>query len=370
MIRVLEVFGEPISRGGQESYVMNVLQHMDLQEFQVDMFTPYYCDNDNYKCFIESHNGKITAENILFKVGGSRREIIPVFEEYLKDRKYDVVHIHSGSISVLAYCARCASKKGVKKVIVHSHSSGTKENLKHFLIKQYAERLFRKYVTDYCACSQEAARWKYPQDKLGNVKILNNGVDLEVFKYNTLVRSEMRAKYQIKNDEFLIGHVGRFTAEKNQKYLIDILKKYRDLHPEDKARLLLVGDGTELDSVKRRADDLGVINRVIFVGARDNVSDYMQMFDVFAFPSKYEGLGIVGVEAQAIGLPIVASTGIPKSMKITENVKFVELNDMDSWCRDIKQFENIQRKDNSAAIKAAGFDVRDTAKEVEELYRN
>ena len=172
MKRVLEVFGEPISRGGQESYVMSALQNMKLSDLHIDLFTPYYCDNQLYVDYINSIGGHVSHAEMPFKVGGTRREVISCFDNYLqKNEKYDVVHIHSGSISVLAYYARVASKNGVEKVIVHSHSSGAKENIKHFLMKLYAAGIFKTYATDFCACSIEAARWKFPKSVLPKVTV-------------------------------------------------------------------------------------------------------------------------------------------------------------------------------------------------------
>lgn len=368
MVRVLEVFGEPISRGGQESYVMSTLTHMDLSDMKVDMFTPYYCDNSGYVDFIESKGGKITEGLVPFVVGGTRREIIPVFTSYLNANHYDVVHIHSGSISVLAYYARVASKSGVKKVIVHSHSSGVKENIKHFFMKLYASVLFKKYATDFCACSVEAAKWKFPKSILPKVKIQNNGVDLDVFKYKPEVRKKLRKELGIDNDTLVLGHVGRFTYEKNQIFLLDVLKKYIEKHSGKKVRLILVGDGSELGRVKDRAEELELSGKVLFVGASDQVSDYMQVFDVFLFPSLYEGLGIVGIEAQATGLPVIASEGIPKTMKVTDNVEFVSLDEPKRWCSSIDKYAIGRTLSVGNSVKTNGFDLNETAKIVQQLY--
>lgn len=367
MKKVLEVFGEPISRGGQESYVMNALTNMNLSDLHIDMFTPYYCDNEAYKYFIESHGGKVNQGGMPFVVGGSRREIVPVFEEYLKDKEYDVVHIHSGSISVLAYYARIASKVGVRKVIVHSHSSGVKENIKHFLIKKYASRLFEAYATDYFACSLEAAKWKYPMSVMSKVKVLKNGVDLLKFKYDEKIRKKFRNEYKIADGTLVLGHVGRFTYEKNQIFLIDVLLAFRKKYSNKKAILMLIGDGEELASVKKKVDQLGMNDSVIFTGARDNINEYMQMFDIFLFPSLYEGLGMVGIEAQAAGLPVIASKGIPQLMKVKEQVVFVDLAEIDKWVLEIYKKMNM-RDISQDEIKSKGFDIIDTSRELRNIY--
>lgn len=367
MKRVLEVFGEPISRGGQESYIISALQNMDLSELHIDMFTPYFCDNQLYIDYIHSIGGVINHADLPFKVGGTRREIIPCFNQFLKTHeKYDIVHIHSGSISVLAYYARVASKNGVNKVIVHSHSSGVKENIKHFLMKVYAAGMFKKYATDFCACSIEAAKWKFPKSVLPNIKILKNGVDLNKFKFNSNSRNKMRTFYGIKKDEFVLGHVGRFTYEKNQTFLIDILKEY--IERFGTAKMVLVGDGIEFENVKAKVKALGLESSVIFVGSQNNVNEFMNMFDVFLFPSLYEGLGIVGIEAQASGLQVIASTGVPSAINISGNVRFCGLNSTKQWCDELEKLRYVKKEDNAQIIKEKGFDIKDSSRIVHDLY--
>ena len=367
MKKVLEVFGEPISRGGQESYVISALQNMDMSGLHIDMFTPYYCDNQLYIEYIQSIGGIINHADLPFKVGGTRREIIPCFEQFLREHeKYDIVHIHSGSISVLAYYARVASKNGVSKIIVHSHSSGVKENFKHFMMKAYAARIFKKYATDFCACSMEAAKWKFPKSVLPDVKILKNGVDLKKFKFNVDSRNEMRAFYGIEKDELVLGHVGRFTYEKNQAFLIDVLKEY--ISRFGSAKMVLVGDGVELEKVKDKAIKLGLENKVIFPGGQNNVNEFMNMFDIFLFPSLYEGLGIVGIEAQASGLHVIASTGVPITINVSGNVKFCSLNSTEQWCEEIGKSKTKERVDKYQTIKKNGFDIHDTSKEIRLMY--
>lgn len=368
MKRILEVFGEPISKGGQESYVMTALQHMNLSGLHVDLFTPYYCDNQGYTKFIEENNGKVIVGNMPFIVGGTRREVIPVFEDYLCNNKYDIVHIHSGSISILAYYARVASKNGIRKVIVHSHSSGEKENIKHILMKKYASRLFEKYATDFCACSKEAAEWKFPKNVLNRVRILNNGVDLEKFRYDPLIRKIIRKSLEIDENVLVLGHIGRFTYEKNQIFLIDVLKKYVDCFQNSKVCLILVGDGVEIDNVKRRIERLHLSDNVKLVGATDKVNEYLQAMDIFLFPSLYEGLGIVGIEAQASGLPVIASTGIPTAMKVCKNVLFLDLKNVKSWVDAISKFKNAGRTNNFKCLKDRGYDIYDSAQSVQNLY--
>ena len=367
-MRILEAFGEPISYGGQEAYVMTALQNMELTGMDIDLFTPYYCDNGSFKAFIGQNGGKVFSFDLPFAPGSSRRNIIGVMSGFLKENHYDIVHIHSGSVSVLAYEAMAAAKAGTKRVIVQSHCSGVSESLKHRLVKAYASLYLRRFATDFCACSVEAARWKYPDDIVrGRTVVLKNGVDTAKFAFSPEVRAEVREKYGIKNDTLVVGHVGRFTYEKNQLFLIRLFAELKAKRSDSK--LMLVGGGEKLEEAKALAAGLGVEKDVIFAGVVENVQDYLQAFDVFVFPSLYEGLGIVSIEAQAAGLPVVASDNVPRDTELTGNTRFLSLEaGADEWCGAILGFDGCGREAMAEEIRAKGFDIKDTANDLKKLY--
>ena len=367
MKKILEMFGEPILRGGQESFVINTIQHMKLDGMQIDLLTPYYCRNAYYKQIVNNLGGDIYALDNQFNPGSSRKNIIPSIEKFFKAHHYDIVHIHSGSISVLAYGAMVARKAGVQRVIVHSHSSGEKKSLKHELIKIYAAPIFKKYATDFCACSLSAAEWKFPKKICNNdVIVLRNGVDVEKFRFNESIRQKMRKELGLE-DYWVVGHVGRFTEEKNQIYLIHVFEKL--LKNDHNIKLVFVGEGEELSFVKREAKDRDLLDKVIFVGGVDNVSDYMQAFDIFTLPSLYEGFGNVAVEAQASGLPVISSDRVPQDINLTGNVEYLPLEDSgELWADKILKFRNFERSDTSNIICKCGYDINETAKQVTKLY--
>lgn len=367
MIKIIEILGEPILRGGQESYVMSTIQNMDRSGLYIDLFTPYYCDNQQYQSYMKDIGGEIYCAGLPFAPGHSRRNIVSVLGKMLKKKHYEVAHIHSGSISVLMYAAKICKRMGIETIIVHSHSSGVKENLKHLLIKTFYSGSFRHYATKLCACSLEAAKWKFPKSLLKDTKILNNGIDLDKFKWNPLVRKKIRNELHIDESTFVIGHVGRFTHEKNQIFLIYILHQMIKSNPQIK--LVLVGDGEEKSAVEGKAKQLGVYDKVFFIGSVDNPQDYLQSFDVFIFPSLYEGFGLAGIEAQATGMPLVASTGIPRDIQVTENVSFLSLeDDIVTWEQEILKYREINRVDVSEYIRQRGFDIKKTSQDVRALY--
>ena len=367
-MKVLEVFGEPVSNGGQESFVFNVLQHMDLTDLKIDVLTPYYCDNEHYRKTLEDLGGRLYTLDLPFSPGKSRGNIYQPLISFLKDHSYDVMHIHSGSISILALASLAAKRRRIPKIIVHSHAAGNNKNLKYRITKAVMTPLLNCCPTDYCACSTEAGEWKYSGKAMKKLVVLKNGIDINRFRFSEDIRKKMRKQMNISDADFVIGHVGRFTYEKNQKFIIELLQKVKESIPAAKA--ILVGTGEARQSVEDMAKEKKLLGDVIFAGNVTNVQDYLQAMDVFVFPSLFEGLGIVGVEAQAAGLPVIASLGVPRTMQLTDNVRFISLDKMKAWCDAIDFLKDITRQDQGRQIRENGFDIQDTAKEVEMLYKS
>lgn len=365
-MKILELFGEPISHGGQESFVMNAIAELDKEEYKIDLCTPYYCNNDYYKNTIESYGGNVFAFNLPFSPGGTRKEVHKPLCDFLDVHTYDIIHIHSGSVLFLALCSKIAKNKSINKIIVHSHSSGEHMTFKHQLIQALVTPALKKYPSYYCACSKEAGLWKFPRGIVDEkLIIINNGIDVERYKYNVKMRIKIRNKLNINDDVFLLGHVGRFTDEKNQTYLVDVLEKLQD---ELNVKLLFIGEGSLLENVLQKAKDKQLDKRIIHIHKTDKVHEYMQAMDCFVFPSKYEGLGMVAIEAQAAGLPVVASKGVPRMINITQRVTFLDY-DIDRWINSILEYRKIQRIDTSSEIIRAGFDRKTTSDMIEKIYR-
>lgn len=367
MIQVLEVFGEPISYGGQESFFFNVLQHIDMDNLKIDVFTPYYCDNELSRKTVEDHGGRLTEIGLLFEPGKSRTNIYKPLISHLRKNKYDVVHIHSGSISVLALAALAARRAKTKKIIVHSHATGNGKTLKYRLTKIIMTPLLDFCPTDYCACSKEAGAWKFSHRSVKKLVVLKNGVDLERFRYSPETRQKIRDQYGIKQDNYVIGHVGRFSYEKNQQFIVDLIKEIKTEIPSAKA--MLVGAGDTLKKTKEQAQKNGLKEDIFFIGNVNNVQDYLQAMDVFVLPSLFEGLGIVGVEAQAAGLNVIASTNVPQALKLSSLVQFISLKDVQRWKRETIKAVNNGRLNVSKQIRLAGYEIRETAAQLQKIYQ-
>lgn len=365
-MRILEAFGEPIADGGQEAFVFGVLDRIDMNGLFIDCLTAYDCRSDYYREKVEMKGGKVFALNLPFAPGRSREMIRAPFRAFLKVHFYDVVHIHSGSTSVLAIMAREAHRAGVKRVIVHSHVAGERDSLKHVLLRWIASLSMKKNVDIYCACSKEAAQWKFEPKYVKVTNIIKNGIDSNAFRYNPVKREELRQRLGLE-DAFVIGHVGRFMSQKNHEFLIEVFQEV--LSRCDKARLLLVGDGENMQKIQRLVEERRLRERVIFTGSVSNVSDYLQAMDVFVMPSKYEGLPIAAIEAQSTGLPAIVSDCVSHEIELSPDVHFLDL-DLGSgvWADCIVKLIGRSRKDNSDLIRAHGFDISDTAKEVRKMY--
>ena len=367
-MKVLEIFGEPIASGGQESFIFNVLRNIDRTDLQLDFFTPYSCTNTDYAALITQYGGKLACANLPFQPGASRRSILGPLTAYLKSEPCDAVHIHSGSISVLAYASFAAHCCGVGNIIVHSHSTVIRESLKYRLTKAYGAFFFRRCPTQFCACSWEAGICKFPDDIVRTrLRVIPNGIDLPRFTFDTRKRVEIRRALSIPEESLLLGHVGRFAEQKNHRFDLEILEELKKKGRTD-IRLLWIGEGELEDELRQMVKEKKLQNEVIFQGVVMNVEDYLQAMDVFLLPSLFEGLPVVGVEAQAAGLPVLVSDRVSRELALTDSVVFLPLEDASCWAEEILRHRGERRPENPERIREKGYDIYHTASEVRALY--
>lgn len=366
-MRILEITCEPILHGGQEQFLINLIDNM-REEATIDVLTPYQIDNDGFVSIVERRGGSVHTLGAPFMPGKSRKFLLKDIGAFLSERDYDVVHIHSGSISALTYAARAAREKGVRQVIVHSHSTST-DSIKHKLVKRMFSRELKKYPTDYLACSYEAGMDKFPEDIVEKkLRIIKNGVDPERFARNDETRKRMRTELGIPEEDFVIGHVGRFSFEKNHGFLIDVFGKVAGKN--NNARLLLIGDGDERSTITDKVRGLDLGDRVIFTGNVDNVQDHYHVMDVFVLPSIYEGFPFVALEAQAAGLPCILSDGVAEETAICPNVRLLSVDDEEEWVKALTNVEDLSLCDGSSIIREKGYDVKTMADHVAKIYGN
>lgn len=361
-MRVLEALGEPISFGGEEAYIRGLISRMD-DDIEVDLLTPYYCDNEAFRAEVCSRGGRVTSLEVPFRPGHLRwRERGPV-KAYLQKNRYDVIHIHSGSNTMLAMYAALARKAGIPRILVHSHCSGI-PGLKHSAVRLVTSPLLNRYPTDFCACSRQAAEWRFTGRAAREVHILRNGIDCSRHAYNPQTRIRLREEYGIDDGRTVIGCTGRLSAQKNQAFLLRLLHEL-----DGRFVLLLVGEGEDRAMLERMTSELGLADRVIMTGAVDNPNDYLNMMDVFLLPSIYEGFALVSIEAQANGLRVMVSDNIPEDTRLTNGIEYHSLEDVSAWIRELERGGFERNPAQLELVRESGYDVADTAAAVCRLYR-
>lgn len=365
-IRVLQVCCEPFAGGGQESYLMNMYRHIDRTRVQFDFYTPFTNQMPAMTREIESLGGRVWASG--FPFGTDNRDYVRRgLSEFLAEHTYDVVHIHSGSIYALAIGAKLARQSGAKRVIVHSHCGGF-ANLRYRAARLLTRRALLTCPTDYFACSHLAARWKFPPSVIrrGHYTVLKNAVDTTALRYDPVLRQATRRQLGL-GDCPTVGHVGRFALQKNHRFLIEVFAALLELEPT--AQLVLAGEGELVEDVLEQVDKLGLEDRVHYLGTRSDVPALMNAFDVLVLPSFFEGLPVVGVEAQATGLPVVTSTGVTRELPVADLSTYLPLTDTPAqWARVIERVVTAPRRDTAAEMAESGYDVRRAAKLLQQRY--
>lgn len=356
MIRVLHVVTY-MGIGGLETMLMNYYRHIDREKIQFD--------------FLVHRDFEAAYDQEIMKLGGRiyrlpRLNPISLFykkklDQFFADhREYKIIHSHLDCMSAIPL--RVAKKYNIPVRIAHSHSSSQTKDKKYFL-KLYYKNKIKKYATELFACSQAAGQWMF---NTNHFHVLNNAIDADQYKYNSMVRAAERKNFGITEETMVIGHVGRFAPPKNHEYLIELFDVVRKIIPN--TILLLIGDGELRSQAESRVKELGLGGKVIFTGQRTDVSQLLQAMDVFVFPSIYEGLPVSLIEAQAAGLPCLISDKVPIECKKTDLVKQIPLNDINKWVESIINAKKIMRQDTSDEIKRAGFDINISANKLEDFY--
>jgi len=357
MERVLHIIAG-LGSGGAESIVMNYYRFINRERIQFDFLVRNSAQH-RFDDEITKYGGKIYYTAPFPK--RTLRNIYEVYKFFKKHKEYNIIHVHANSLMYIVPLI-IAKKNGVKCRIIHCHSTHSQKKI--FNIIHYFNRmLIGKYANIFIACSKDAGKWMFRDNEY---IILNNGIDISKFKYDIQIRNEIRKEFKIE-DKFVIGHVGRFSYEKNHGFVLDIFEEI--LKKQSNAVLMLVGEGELFDKIKRKSIEMNIGDKVIFTGVRSDVNKLMLAMDVFLFPSIYEGLPLTLIEAQASGLPCVVSNVITKEVNVTNNINYLDLNqDIKEWANCVLSLFNFKRIDTGNMIKDAGYDISLEAKKLEKLY--
>lgn len=359
MIRILQIVTK-MNLGGIENMIMNFYRNIDRSKFQFD-FLVQGKEEGYFDKEIISLGGKIFSIHRInfFKPYIYEQE---VYDFLIKHPEYEIVHSHLNAFNKLSL--KAAKKANVSDRIAHSHTSKIDVNLKN-LYKNLIKIGINKYTTQNLACSKEAGEWLY--GKKNKFTVLKNAIDINRFIFNEEKRKIIRMQLGINENDIVIGHVGRFFKPKNHKFLIEIFNEFQKLTVNSK--LLLVGSGELQDKIVNQINELKLNDKIILAGNRKNIEDYYNAMDLFVFPSLYEGLGMVLIEAQINGLNCLTSKDVvPSEVNITEHVKFVPLNkNAKEWNKILNEMSAI-RYDGIEKVKKAGYDVKEEVKLLQKLY--
>ena len=363
-------FVDRMLKGGIQSLVIDWVKRFDKEKIQVDFLllddgNEYLLEKEleNMGCHVYKLKGIwINKPTDFIKYA---KALNSFFKEH---HHYKVVHMHSSSKNYMVL--KYAKKYKIPIRIAHSHCTAfqTKNPIKKAIGKMLKPLLI-KYSTNFFACSKIAGEWLFGKKivQSNRFKIIHNAVDYNKFKYNETTRKKVRKELKIKDNEILIGHVGRFTNQKNHTFLIDIFHEITKINSN--VKLIMIGTGIEEDEIKEKVKKLNLQEKVIFAGFKDDVSTYYQAIDIFILPSLSEGLGVVLIEAQASGIPCFASKDvIPNEAKVTSLLSLIDLKESaQDWAKKISNI-NIQRIDTYEQLTKSNYLIEDTIKEIMKVY--
>lgn len=360
MIKVLH-FVTVMDRAGQETFIMNVYRAADKSKYRFNFLCDTHRKGDYDDEINELGGGIFYLPERKNNHGFKRyKEEISLLKGWLISNKeeYDCVHLHTHhALDVWAHLEACRQAK-VKNIIIHSHST-TGENIGLHKIARIFNNVFYRF--NKLACSKDAGDWLFGKSQRNNVSVIYNGIDINEFKYSENNRNKIRKEFNLA-DKTVIGHVGRFTKLKNHTFLLDVFSSYHQINPN--SVLMLVGKGELEEEIQKRVKELNLEDSVIFTGTRDDVGALLSAFDIFVFPSIFEGLGIVLIEAQVNGLSVITNSNIPKEAIISDSVTLLPIKSVENWANCI----NMLSEKRTNNIDYDKFNVKNTSKQILDIY--
>lgn len=367
MLRILQV-GMTENIGGMETYLMEQYRRLDRSQVRYDFVNITGDRPMVYTDEIEQNGDLVYAV--------TRRSKNPVrhYWEWCKllarvHKDYDVLTLNACHLSYV-FPLVVAALFGIRHRVIHSHNTGDEQKiglLRRCLVF-FNHILMGLFATDFFACSEKAGKWMFGSRPF---TIIHNAVDTSKFSFSPAKREEVRRKLGL-GEELVLGHVGRFSYQKNHLFLLRVFAALVKKKPC--SHLLLIGTalpGNEhyLEQARQEAKALGIEDKVTFMGLRQDVPDLMQAMDVLLMPSRFEGLPLVGIEAQSTGLPAIFSDTITRELAVTELAKFVSLEEpVDNWAEVILGLQLESRYSHDKMLRENGYDVAQEAKKMEKIY--
>lgn len=365
MLRVL-VVGVTSIQGGLETFIHNYYVnfdnriHLDFLCAMMDKMVDedFYKENGSKVYHISSK----TKDYLRYK-----RELRAFFEQH--SQEYDVIWLNVNSLANIDYLVY-AKKYNIPIRIVHSHNSANMGGKVTAFFHALNRNRIGRYANEYWACSEDAAHWFYNEKLISKSKIINNAIDVSKYSYSEEKRMVIRKKYGL-GDAYVIGNVGRLHFQKNQEFALKVFKAY--LEKDHDCYLLFVGEGEDKQKLQYEVDKLEIpTERVIFTGVQFDIQAYLSSFDLFLFPSLFEGLSIAALEAQANGVAILASDkAVHNSLRLSNNVFIKSLNDTsEKWAEEIALIKSDMTREDNKLIEerftSAGYSIKTEALKLEE----
>lgn len=365
-IKILQVHGR-MRMGGIETFLMNMLRHIDREKFEFVFLT--YTDSDKRHDF-EDEIEALGSRIVKIKDNRVLRPLrfIADIKQVIRAEGVDVVHCHSVSSTVHALVAAKHAK--VKIRIAHSHNTGLLMSLPPILrsvFQSITRALLLKYANTLLACSQPAGNALFGRKP--SFIVMENGIEVDEFKFSEKDRLDVRSELNIQKNTFVMTNIARLSKSKNPLFLVDIFHAYRKKHPDSK--LVLVGDGDMRLQVEQHAQSLGIAQHVILAGRRRDANRLYSASDVLVSPSLHEGLMITLIEAQVSGLPCLVSEHVPQDGNITERVSYMSLADTaEEWAKAIETRDTTRQIENYRTVIESNFNVNKAAEKLGKIYSN
>lgn len=359
-VRIAQVVGKMVG-GGLEATVMNYYRHLDHSKVQYD----FLVDNDS--TYIPDEIEQLGGRVIMVPPYQNQAAYQKTLQRIFRENRYPMVYSHLNTLSVFPLFAAWRAKVPIR--IAHNHSTACRNEYKKTLMKNLLRPFAKVFPTHLCACSRFAGNYLFGKRAVesGKVTIWQNAVELDRFLYNESDREETRRKLGIEN-RFVVGHVGRFIHQKNHAFVVDVFREVHLRNPD--SVLLLAGTGSLMPEIKKRVHAYGLDDVVIFAGNQPCIERFYSAMDVFLMPSFYEGLGMVAVEAQISGLPVIGADTIPVEAKFCDLLHYLSLKDSASkWADEVlKHGSGYIRNDMRQSAADAGYDIAQASEKMTKWY--
>lgn len=362
-IRILHVLGA-LEIGGAESRTMDIYRRINREKIQFD-FLVHTTKECFYNQEIRQLGGNIYClpRFRVYNYFSYRKACKQFFEEH---KEYEIVHAHMTSTASIYL--PIAKKAGVKVAVAHARSAGVDKGVKGFITKCLRKNLYKK-CDHMFSCSDLASEAVFGKTaaEAGEVIVLPNAVDTKAYKRDEETREKVRAEHGLL-DNFVVGHVGSFRYAKNHEFVIEVFAEF--LKKKENAKLMLLGDGERRQEMEEKAREMGIYEKILFCGNRHPIIPYYQAMDAYLFPSRYEGMPGVVIEAQMAGLPCLVADTITTQVKVTPLVEFMSLQqNAKEWAERLYEISQKEKDTAEIDLTKTNYDVNYQVKQYEAFYQ-